>query len=156
MNSYLLLKWLHILSATILFGTGIGTAFFKLSADLSRDIRAIRIVNERTVWADWLFTTPAAIIQPLSGFALAYIAGYSLMSPWLIYSFILYIIALACWLPVIWLQIRMRDISYIADKTSTPLPPPYWRYAKIWFWLGFPALIAFLSIYYLMTFKPII
>lgn len=156
MNIYLALKWLHILSATVLFGTGIGTAFFKWMTDRSLDVRAIRIVNQRTVLADWLFTTPAIILQPSTGFGLAYLAGYPLFSDWIIYSLCLYLFAGSCWLPVVWLQIRMREMANAADQANAPLPQQYWRYARIWFWLGVPALIALIVVYYLMVFKPTI
>ena len=148
MNTYLVLKWLHILSATVLFGTGIGTAFFKWMTDRSLDVRAIRIVNQRTVLADWLFTTPAIILQPSTGLGLIYLAGYPLFSGWIIYSFCLYLFAGGCWLPVVWLQIRMREIANAADQANTPLPQQYWRYARIWFWLGVPAFLALMIVYY--------
>nr|WP_240950458.1 DUF2269 domain-containing protein [Collimonas pratensis] len=93
MNTYLLLKWLHILSANVLFGTGIGIAFFKWITDRSGDVRAIRIVTERTVMADWIFTTPAVILQPVTGLILVYLAGYPLSSCWLSYALLLYLFA---------------------------------------------------------------
>ncbi|PRC90756.1 DUF2269 family protein [Solimicrobium silvestre] len=154
MNSYLVLKWLHILSATILFGTGIGIAFFKWITDRSGDVRAIRIINERTVLADWLFTTPAVILQPATGLGLVYMAGYPLFSGWVFYAIILYLIAGACWLPVLWLQIRMRELARTADAENTPLPARYWQYAQRWFWLGVPAFVALIAVYWLMVFKP--
>ena len=154
MNTYLLIKWLHILSATILFGTGIGIAFFKWITDRSGDVRAIRISAERTVLADWLFTTPAVIVQPLSGVAMAHLAGYQVMSGWVGYSLGLYVLAGCCWLPVVWLQLRMRALAQVADSTSAALPPLYWRYARAWFWLGVPAFLALLAVYWLMVAKP--
>lgn len=154
MNIYLLLKCLHILSATILFGTGIGIAFFKWITDRSGDVRAIRIITERTVMADWIFTTPAVILQPVTGLALVYLAGYPLSSGWLVYSVLLYLLAGCCWLPVVALQIKMRNLARIADQGNTPLPEQYWRHARIWFWLGVPAFIALLAVYWLMVFKP--
>jgi uncharacterized membrane protein len=154
MNTYLILKWLHVLSATILFGTGIGIAFFKWITDDSGDIRAIRIVTERTVWADWIFTTPAVILQPLTGIGLAYVAGYPIMSGWIVYSVFLYLLAGSCWVPVVWLQIRMCQIARQADSENTPLPALYWHYRKIWFWLGVPAFSALLVVFWLMVAKP--
>ncbi len=154
MNWYLLLKWLHILSATILFGTGIGIAFFKWIADRTGDVRAIRLAAERTVLADWIFTTPAVVIQPLSGIALAHLAGYPLSIGWVAASLLLYLIAGACWLPVVWLQLRMRTLAQAADDASASLPALYWRYARIWFWLGVPAFFALLVVYWLMVAKP--
>jgi uncharacterized membrane protein len=154
MNTYLVLKYLHILSATILFGTGIGIAFFKWVTDCSGDVRAIRIVTERVVWADWLFTTPAVILQPMTGLILVYLAGYSLTTGWIIYTVGLYLFAGCCWVPVVWLQICMRDMARVADVQNTPLPPAYWKYTRIWFWLGVPAFGALIVVYWLMVFKP--
>jgi uncharacterized membrane protein len=145
---------MHILSATVLFGTGIGIAFFKWMTDRSGDVRAIRIVNERTVLADLVFTTPAVVLQPLTGFALVYIGGYPLFSGWVLTATLLYFLAGFCWIPVLWLQIRMRDIARTADGENDQLPAHYWRYARIWFWLGIPAFISLVAVYWLMVFKP--
>ena len=154
MSAYFLLKWLHILSATILFGTGIGIAFFKWITDRSGDVRAIRIITERTVMADWIFTTPAVIVQPVTGLALVWLAGFPLWSGWVLYALLLYVFAGCCWLPVVALQIRMRDLARLADSNGTALPQQYWRYATIWFWLGVPAFAALVVVYWLMVFKP--
>ena len=156
MNTYLLLKWLHVLSSTILFGTGIGIAFFKWSTDRSRDVRAIRLVNERTVLADWIFTTPAVIIQPITGIGLIYVGGYPWNSGWILLATVLYLVAGACWLPVVWLQLQMRTMSIQADVEQVPLPRQYWHYAKIWFWLGIPAFAAIVVVYLLMVLKPML
>lgn len=154
MSLYLFIKWLHILSSTVLFGTGIGIAFFKFVADRSGDVRAIRLANERTVLADWLFTTPAVIAQPLSGLALAHLAGYPVLAGWVGLSLALYVFMGACWLPVVWLQLRMRALSRAADDASTPLPALYRTQARCWFWLGVPAFVALLGVYWLMVAKP--
>lgn len=156
MNIYLLVKWLHILSATILFGTGIGIAFFKWITDRSGDVRAIRISAERTVLADWIFTTPAVIVQPLSGLAMAHLAGFPVATGWVSYSIFLYTLAGCCWLPVVWLQIRMRALARLADEAGTPLPPLYWAHARTWFWLGVPAFLALIAVYWLMVAKPVL
>jgi uncharacterized membrane protein len=155
-NTYLIIKWIHILSATILFGTGIGIAFFKWITDRSGEIRVIRIINERTVLADWIFTTPAVIVQPVSGLCLVYAGGFPMFTPWIVLATLLYVFAGLCWLPVVWLQIRMRDLARVADGNNTQLPQQYWRYAKIWFWLGVPAFIALVVVYWLMVFKPLL
>ncbi len=154
MNTYLILKWVHILGSTILFGTGIGIAFFKWTTDRSKDINAIRIVNERTVWADWIFTTPAVILQPITGMGLVYHAGYSLSNSWVTWATFLYLFAGCCWLPVLKLQLVMRDLSRSAYQHNAQLPKEYWRYARIWFWLGVPAFLSLLVVYWLMIFKP--
>lgn len=148
------LKFLHVLSSMFLFGTGVGTAFFKYTADLSGDLRAMAVTNRRVVLADWLFTAPAGIVQPLTGFALARLEGYPWDTPWLAWSLALYLLAGACWLPVVWLQIRMREDSAAALASAQDLAARYWRDARAWFWLGVPAFAAMLGVLYLMTAKP--
>ncbi len=154
MSAYFLLKWLHILSATVLFGTGFGIAFFKWITDRSGSVRAIRVINERVVLADCIFTTPAVVLQPITGFALIYVAGYPLFSGWIVGATLLYLLAGACWLPVLYLQIIMRDIAREADDHNRELPPRYWKLAERWFWLGIPAFSALLMVYWLMVTKP--
>jgi uncharacterized membrane protein len=154
MTSYFLVKYLHIVSSTILFGTGVGIAFFKWRSDKSGNIKIIRPINELTVLADWIFTTPSVIVQPLTGLWLVHTAGYPLFSGWLVPSVCLYLCAGACWLPVVWLQLRMRALSRTADETQTPLPSLYWTYARVWFWLGIPAFTAIVAVFGLMVLKP--
>jgi uncharacterized membrane protein len=151
---YLTLKWLHILSSTFLFGTGIGSAFYLLLATFSRDVRAIAVVTRTVVLADWLFTTTTAVLQPLTGFYLVRLAGFPATHLWIKWSVILYVLALACWFPVVWIQMRMRDLSREAMQNKEPLPPAYWRYFWAWVALGVPAFFAFVMVYYLMVTKP--
>lgn len=150
----LVVKWLHILSAILLFGTGLGTAFHGLASNLSRDTRAIAVANRNVVLADWLFTTPAVILQPLTGLWLAWAQGWPLTSGWLLLTYALYALAGACWLPVVWLQLRMRRMAEIAVASGTPLPPLYRRYFRLWFALGWPAFAAVTAILWLMVAKP--
>ena len=150
---YGLIKALHILSATLLFGTGLGTAYFMWSANRTRDARVAAAVAKHVVRADWMFTLPTVIFQPLSGVWLVHAVGYP-WSGWVMLSLTLYGIAGACWLPVIWLQLRMQDLATDADKRSLPLSGCYWRYARIWFWLGVPAFIAMVGVFFLMVLKP--
>lgn len=154
MSEYLLLKWIHVLSATVLFGTGIGIAFFKWMTDRSGDVRAIRSVNERTVLADSLFTTPAILIQPITGVWLARLAGSPISEGWVAYAIGLYLVAGLCWLPVVFLQLRMRRIAREADDSNSSLPPEYKNLAGIWFMLGIPAFISLMAVFWLMVFKP--
>ena len=153
---YELLKWAHLLSATILFGTGLGSAFYKWCADRSGNLQTIAHTNKTVVIADWVFTTPAIIIQPITGIWLAHVVGVSLYEFWIIAAFGLYFIAGACWLPVVWLQIQMRNISTQAVREKTSLSTTYRRYAKIWFLLGIPAFLSMITVYFLMVFKPVI
>lgn len=154
MDEYLLLKYIHILSSTLLFGTGLGTAFHGWMANRSGNLSAAAVVNRNVVWADWLFTTPAVIVQPVTGIWLARIAGYRMDSGWLLAAILLYLLVGSCWLPVVWLQIRMRRLAEAALAAGTDLPPLYHRYAGIWFALGWPAFIGVLAIFYLMVAKP--
>jgi len=151
---YIIVKWLHILSSTLLFGTGIGSAFYMLFTSLSRDVRATAVVVRHVVLADWLFTTPTIIIQPLTGFYLIHLAGYPLTSRWIMWTIALYLLAGACWLPVVWLQIRMRGFAQDAVKAGTELPPIYWRYLRYWVLLGIPAFLSLVVVFYLMVAKP--
>ena len=151
---YVVVKWLHILSSTFLFGTGIGSAWYMLFANVSRDVRAIAVVAKYVVVADWLFTATTAVLQPLTGFIMIHLAGYPLHSKWIMWSLVLYVIAGACWLPVVWLQIRMRDMALDAARTDGELPALYWRYFRIWVTLGVPAFLAFVLIFWLMVAKP--
>jgi len=149
-----LLKTIHILSAILLFGTGLGSAFHGMASNLSRDVRAIAVANRNVVIADWLFTTPAIVIQPVTGIWLAVIQGWPLSSGWIVWSLALYGVAGACWLPVVWLQLRMHRMAREAVAAGTALPPRYDRYFRIWFALGWPAFMAMLAIVWLMVFKP--
>lgn len=151
---YLTIKWLHILSSTVLFGTGVGTAFFMLMAHRSGDVRAIAWATRTVVLADWLFTTPSVIFQPLSGLMLVHLAHYPMTAAWLVAALILYVFAGACWLPVVWLQLRMRDLAAQAETHGAALPDIYHRYFRRWFVLGCLAFPAVVTIFWLMVTTP--
>ena len=151
---YTTLKMLHILSATLLFGTGLGSAFYKWRADQSRDPAVIAVTNKNVVLADWLFTTPTVFLQPLTGVLLAYHQGYSFATPWLLLSMLLFLFAGACWLVVVYLQLKMRDASLLSLSKSTLLPATYYQHARVWFWLGVTAFSCVLTVYALMISKP--
>jgi len=154
MNEILVVKWLHILSSTLLFGTGIGTAFFLFFTSRTRDARVVAVVAHYVVIADWLFTATTIVFQPLSGFWLAHLMGYSLTSRWIVWSSGLYLLAAACWLPVVWLQMRLRDVARAAAVHGPELPRAYWNYLGWWTALGVPALVFFLALFYLMVARP--
>ncbi|MCP4273078.1 MAG: DUF2269 domain-containing protein [Gammaproteobacteria bacterium] len=153
--TYITLKYLHILSMVLLFGTGLGSAFYKWMADRSKNLEHINVTNRNVVLADWVFTTPTVIFQPISGIWMTNIIGLPLTTFWISASIGLYILAGVCWLPVVWLQIRMSKISQTAIDNHKPLPDDYWRYARIWFWLGVPAFISMILVVFLMVFKSI-
>lgn len=153
--SYLTLKTLHILSMVLLFGTGLGSAYYKWMADRSRQLAHIAATNRHVVLADWCFTTPTVIFQPVSGIAMAYLADIPLSTPWLAVSLALYCLAGVCWLPVVWLQIRMQKLAEAALASGGSLPDIYWKMARGWFWLGVPAFTAMVAVVVLMVFKHI-
>jgi len=148
------LKLVHVLSATILFGTGLGTAFFMWRADKTGDVTAIAITARHVVLADLLFTTPAVIVQPATGVWLAIERGYDFSESWLWAAIGLYFFTGACWLPVVWLQARMRDMAVAARQSGEALPARYRSFMRIWFALGWPAFAAVLAIFVLMLFRP--
>lgn len=153
---YLIVKWLHIMTSTVLFGTGIGSAFYLLLVSLRNDVAAAAFVTRHVVIADWLFTATTAVLQPLTGYWLMHLSGIPWSTPWVAYSVVLYVVAIGCWLPVVWLQIRLRNLAVQARRDNTPLPPEYWRDFRRWVALGFPAFFAFLGIFYLMVVKPVL
>jgi len=150
---YLSLKSLHLLSMVVLFGTGLGSAWYKWMSDRSGNVEHIAATNRQVVLADWLFTTPTILIQPLTGVAMMLLLDIPYTTPWITASMLLYGLAGACWIPVVWLQIRMRKISEQAKLTGCSLPEKYWRYARYWFWLGVPAFISMVLIVLLMVYK---
>ncbi len=150
----LALRLVHILSAAVLFGTGLGTAYFMWRADRSGDIAAIAVTAGHVVRADYLFTAPAVVVQPLSGFVMAQRLGTNLDEGWLLLAIALYVVVGACWLPVVWLQVRARDLARAARAENRDLPPEYHRAMRLWFVLGWPAFISVIAIFALMVFKP--
>lgn len=158
-NAYLIVKTLHILSATLMVGTGFGTAFYLFWANRSGEVAAQAVVARWVIKADWRFTTPTVIFQPLSGLWLLHTLGMPLTWDgawlWVKWSLALYILAGVCWLPVVYLQIRMAKLADAAYRTQkSSLPPVYQRYQFYWEMLGYPAFCATLVLYFLMVLKP--
>ena len=154
MNTYLLLKTLHILSSVLLVGTGLGSAFYMFFANRSGSVAAQAVVSRLVVRADWWFTTPCVFIQPITGIAMAHLAGWPLTTPWLALSLGLYALAGICWLPAVWLQMRMAALATQAHSQSQALPPLFRQYQLRWEALGYPAFVAMAGTYYLMVNKP--
>jgi uncharacterized membrane protein len=152
---YLTLKWIHILSSTLLFGTGLGIAFFLWMAHRRGDAREIAATASTVVIADACFTAPAVIVQFVSGLWLARMAGMPLSMFWLKWALVLFFVVGACWLPVLWLQLRARDLARVAAAQGTPLSPAYFRAMRAWFWLGWPAFLSVIAIFWMMVHKPV-
>ena len=151
---YFVLKWLHVLGSTVLLGTGAGIAFFMLMANRSGDVRVIAGVARIVVMADYTFTATAVIAQPITGALLARSTGYSLGEGWIVASIGLYLVTGAFWLPVVWMQSRMRDLAVACAASGAALPPEYHRLFRWWFAFGFPAFTAVLAIFWLMITRP--
>lgn len=152
---YLALKFLHVIGASVLFGTGLGIAYFLFRAERKEEPAALAATLRTVVIADYVFTATAAIAQPLTGFALVHLGGYDLSQTWLWASLALYVLIGACWLPVVYLQIRMRGLAEAAVAAGNQeLPEPYRRLSRLWFWLGWPAFLSILAIFWLMIAKP--
>ena len=152
-NAYLLIKTLHILSATVLFGTGLGIAFFFWSSRQSDD-HARLFAARTTVLADFLFTLPAVILQPLTGAWLILEGGFDPRASWILISLGLYALAGLCWIPVVWLQIKMKRMLEASVAGREFDERAYELLRRIWFLLGWPAFLALVAVFWLMVSKP--
>ena len=154
MTTILVLKLVHLLGAAVLFGTGLGIAFFMYMAHRTGDAATIATTARTVVIADAMFTLNAVIAQPVSGAALALSIGYSVWEPWIVVSLVLYVVIGLCWLPVVGIQLRLRELAAAAVRAGTPLPDAYHRLFRTWFALGWPAFLGVIAIFALMIFKP--
>ena len=137
-----LLKTVHVLSAALFFGTGLGSAWYKWRADRSGDVRSIAWIQREIVLADWLFTVPSGVLLPVTGVAMAWSYGLPLTTPWIATGIAGYTVAGLCWLPAAWLQLRMRRLADQAVLRGEPLPDAFHRAARQWLLLGVPAFLA--------------
>ncbi len=155
MDVYLTIKTLHIISSAILFGTGLGIAFFMFCSRHAKNLHEKYFAARFTVLADFIFTVPAVILQPLTGVWLILNGGYDPHALWLSLTYGLYVLAGLCWLPVVWIQIQLKHILAACIKKDTKLPARYHQLLRIWFWLGWPAFLSLIVIFYLMVTKPV-
>lgn len=153
-EGYLILKTVHVITSTLLFGTGLGTAFHMWTTHLRGDVRALAATARNVVLADWLFTAPSVVLQPATGLALALAAGYDLTASWLLVAYGLYALASSCWLAVVCLQVRIARIAERCEAEGTELPSIYYRTMRTWFSLGWPAFISLVGVFWLMVAKP--
>ena len=154
MTGYFILKFLHVIGAAVLAGTGAGIAFFMLMAHRTGRAETIAAVARIVVAADFLFTATAVVAQPITGILLAWTAGYALTEGWIVASILLYLFTGAFWLPVVWIQKEMRNLAALAAARGEPPPPRYRRLFRMWFACGFPAFGAVLAIFWLMITRP--
>lgn len=154
--TYDLVKYLHVLGATVILGTGAGIAFFMLMAHLSRDVAFIACTAAVVVLADFVFTATAIGLQPVTGYMLMHETGTPFTEHWLALALVFYVVAGLFWLPVVWMQRRMRDLAAAAASAAKPLPLEYHRLFALWFLFGFPGFGSVLMILWLMIAKPIL
>ena len=149
-----LLRLAHVIGAAVLFGTGAGIAFFMVMAHRTRDPETIAHVAGTVVVADTVFTATAVILQPITGAWLAYEIGWPLSEGWIVLSLVLYVVTGLFWLPVVFIQIRLRNLAQAAARDGSPLPARYFRLYRIWFACGVPAFFSVIGIFWLMLTKP--
>ena len=155
-DPYLLLKWLHIVSSTVLFGFGAGTAYYFWAAHRTGNPAIIASVGRMVVKADWIFTGTSGIVQPVTGLALAHLSGIALSESWLVAAYLLYALALACWIPVVLLQIKAQRLAKAAARSGSALGAQYQQVMRMWFILGWPAFIGLLCVFWLMIARPVL
>lgn len=155
MNAYLIIKTAHIISSTIIFGTGIGIAFFMFRSHFTNNMHEKYYAVRTTVLADTFFTLPAVIVQPVTGLWLISLGGFNGLDRWLVATYLIYMMAALCWLPVVWIQIQIKKILAKCIENKLELPERYYRLFKIWFLLGWPAFIGLVVVFFLMVLKPV-
>jgi uncharacterized membrane protein len=153
---YFGLKFLHVIGAAVLLGTGAGIAFFMLVAHRTGNTATIAAVARIVVIADFVFTATAVVAQPITGVALAWHVGYSLLEGWIMLSIALYVVTGLFWLPVVWMQMEMRNLATAAEAAGQPPPEHYRKLFRLWFAFGFPAFGAVVGIFWLMIARPAI
>jgi len=153
--SYFILKYMHILGACVLFGTGIGIAFFMFFAVRTKSVEVVASVSPLVVLADYIFTLTAAFLQPITGALLVLEVGYSFFDHWVMFSLLLYLVIGLCWIPVVFMQIEMKKLALHALSMGEPLPRKFHTLYKRWFILGWPAFLSIMIIFALMIEKPI-
>lgn len=149
-----LLRFLHVIGATVLLGTGAGIAFFMVLAVRTRDAALIAHVANSVVVADMVFTAAAVIVQPVTGYLLARSVGWPLTEGWIALSLGLYVVTGLFWLPVVWIQMKLRDLAKTAAVIGAELPAEFDRFYRIWFACGFPAFFSVVAIIWLMLTRP--
>lgn len=152
--TYFILKYLHIVGATVLLGTGSGIAFFMLVAQLQGNVAVIAGVARIVVLADFIFTATAVVFQPVTGLLLVWNVGYAITDGWIMWSLVLYVVTGLFWLPVVWMQMRLRDLAIAAAESGQPLPDAYYRIFVWWCAFGVPAFAAVAIIIWLMIARP--
>ncbi|MEP0990879.1 MAG: DUF2269 domain-containing protein [Tateyamaria sp.] len=149
-----ILRWLHVLGACVLIGTGSGIAFFMVMAHRTGRVELIAHTAQIVVVADFLFTASAVVVQPLTGVGLAIVLGWPLSEGWIVLSVALYVFIGLFWVPVVFIQIRLRDEALRLSAAGQELSARYHRLYRIWFACGIPAFAAIMVLVWLMVARP--
>ncbi len=152
-NAYYVLKYIHIISSILMVGTGFGSALYVFFANRSGNLQSQYFTNRMVVFLDWIITTPTVIIQPITGIMLAHVMKMNLLSDWFLNIYLFYAIVGAAWLPVVWLQIKMKQLTDQAVLNNEPLNPKYYRYQKAWEFLGYIGFSGAMILFFLMVTK---
>lgn len=150
----LVVKALHVLSATIFFGAGLMSAFWKFRGDSSGEPRVVEWAQKQVVLADWVFTVPSGVVSPATGVVLVSVYGLPWTTPWVLASLGGYLAAMVLWLPAAWIQVELRRIARQCVADGTALPERFQRLNRIWLALGVPAFGVSVFIIYAMVVKP--
>ena len=153
-NPYLWIKTFHVIGAAVLLGTGFGSAFFKLWADRTSEVNTIAFTSKTVVLVDWIFTTPAVIVQLVTGLMMVWQGDYALTEAWLMLTIGFFLLTGACWLPAVYIQVRCHNLAEQACRTGTALSGEYRHLSRIWFWLGVVGFTSVWIIVGLMVMKP--
>jgi uncharacterized membrane protein len=154
MTIVFVIKYLHVLGAIVILGTGSGIAFFMLMAHLSKDAAFIARTASVVVIADSFFTLSAVVAQPITGAELMYVEQLSIKEHWILAALALYVVAGLCWIPVVIMQAEMRDLARAAADKGEPLPPRYFSLFRRWFIFGVPGFGSVMATLWLMIAKP--
>ena len=154
METFSLLELLHILGAMVLFGSGLGIAFFMVAASRSGNVALIAGTARIVVIADIALMATAFVLQPITGLGMAHIAHIHLWQSWIAISLGLYAVIGLLWLPGFWLRLQMREMAATALAAGTPLPERYRQFMRLWYWCGAPGFVAIITILYFMVTQP--
>jgi uncharacterized membrane protein len=154
MDLYSIVKTAHIISATVLFGTGLGIANFMFFGHRESEPVKRAFAARMTVRADYMFTLPAVIAQPVTGAWLIALGGFDWTDKWLVATYVLYLLAGACWVPVVAIQLRMKTMLEAAANGEPLDTAVYKRLYRWWFALGWPAFLGLVAVFWLMVAKP--
>ncbi|RIH89322.1 DUF2269 family protein [Calidithermus roseus] len=151
MDSYLLLKSLHVLGAVIFLGNILVTALWKVLADRTQNPAIVAYAQRLVTVTDFAFTALGVGLIIVTG---ELMAGRWEGAAWVGWGRALFVASGVIWLvALIPIQIaQARMARAFAQQAS--IPASYWRLAKLWGVFGIIATALPLLNLYFMVFKP--